>query len=168
MLPVYNCVYSEFLAMRVGKYKVWRANKDHGVPANFIHDLDTDPGETRAAVVSAGARKYLLSRADTEYARVMRSIDADRKRKSPRVQPSEITCCNPNHYDCHCPFPADGLVTLASEPPTRLTPGAPPPVAADARCGQPARADPPLAATRDASCAPYPPDGRWTAVPACL
>ena len=111
----------------------------------FIHDTDADPGESRAATISPGVRKYILTRANSEFDRVMRSIRADQKRSPTKSAPSKNTCCNPNYYDCHCPFPNDGLALLASSPPVRVTPKTPPPLAADRRCPQPPRPDPPLA-----------------------
>ena len=96
------------------------------VQVGFIHDTDADPGESRAATISPGVRKYILSRANSEFDRVMRSIRADQKKKTTKSAPSKNTCCNPNYYDCHCPFPDDGLALLASSPPVRVTPKTPP------------------------------------------
>ena len=84
----------------------------------FIHDTDADPSETRAAKISAGLKKYVVSRANSEFSRVLASINRDRdqakKNDHPKNEPA--TCCNPNLYDCHCPFPDDGLAVLASLP----------------------------------------------------
>ena len=85
----------------------------------FIQDTDADPSETRAAKISGGLKKYIVSRANSEFSRVLASINRDRdqakKTDHPKNEPA--TCCNPNLYDCHCPFPDDGLAVLASLPP---------------------------------------------------
>ena len=125
----------------------------------FIHDTDADPSETRAAKISAGLKKYIVSRANSEFSRVLASINRDRdqakKTDHPKNEPA--TCCNPNLYDCHCPFPDDGLAVLASLPPVRVTPSVPPPPSSDRRCGAPPRTDPPLSSRGPvANCSPIP------------
>ncbi len=171
VLHVYACQVSEFSATRVGKYKVWHNAKDHA-PKNFIHDTDADPGETRAAVISAGVKKYILSRANSDFTRVMKSVNADRARPPGPRNNKPATCCNPNFYDCHCPFPVDGLTILASSPPLRLRPATMPLSSADPRCSAPPRNDPALSWDPVANCTPIPLSGTGTSFvgenPQCL
>ena len=60
VLHIFNCKYAWFMATRIGKYKIWHKN-DVGLPVGFVHDLDADPGETRPAAISPGAKKFLVS-----------------------------------------------------------------------------------------------------------
>jgi len=123
----------------------------------FIHDTDADPSETRPAKVSAGLKKYVLSRANSDSSRVLASINRDRAKKNDRPKNEPATCCNPNFYDCHCPFPSDGLAVLASVPPVRMQPSVSPPLATDRRCTAPPRTDPPLSSQGPvANCSPIP------------
>lgn len=157
VLHIYHCQPRSFIATRVGKYKVWhKGAKDHKLPANFIHDTEKDPFETRAASVTAGLKKYLLSRANSAFDSAMTSVQKDQKAEIAKPTVETAICCNRNFYDCHCPFPEGGIDLLASSPPVRVTPREPPPPTSDERCDAPARTDPPL------STEPLAPDaGSW-------
>lgn len=138
VLHIYNTHYAYFLATRIGKHKVWHKN-DHKKDIGLVVDLDADPSEAVAmqamSTVPQNLTSALLAQAKAAVAAKLASISVDRQRyKIANFPHAPGPCCNPNHYDCSCPFPSDGLALLASSAPVRVTPVVPPGVGADPRC----------------------------------
>ncbi|KAK7233302.1 sulfuric ester hydrolase [Aureococcus anophagefferens] len=144
VLLVWHCCYAAFHAARVGRYKVYFENDDKTIKPRTIFDLEARPDESKPANLPANVAAAVRGRAYAANEAFFASQDWPKSEQvhvtswtwrhfpeDDRGPPLVATCCDKRRLDCHCPFPADGLATLARSPPVEFARAAP---GADPRC----------------------------------
>lgn len=109
----------DFHATRIGKYKVWNDKTGNYPKAGTVYDILADPTESKPISGPSGHLAFLRSKAASALAAIRESIRRESAASTSKSRQSS-TCCNPNAFDCYCPFPSNGLHLLQHYPPVLI------------------------------------------------